>query len=182
MSNDSMNANSSAASDCSGYQSPTSSQTITTIASINRWNDNEFTLMSASRETAADMTTLITQNGRVENEGVDKARRDGNKAPQFGDAMNQTSHENFNCNSSRSSGTCTSDTYNDRSISCNKNSVSIMDHSTAVNNCKNVNISNTKELNKALIPLTHLPPPSRDALTRNGITFLNGVRCEMGVR
>lgn len=96
--------------------------------------------------------------------------------------VNHISHENLNCNSSRSSSRCATDAFSDRNINCNKDSVSITDHNTAVNHCKNVNISNTKELNKALIPLTHLSPSSRSALTRHGKSFSSGARCEMGVR
>lgn len=155
------------------HQSPTSSQTITTIASINRSNDNEFTLTSASpHEASVDVTSLI--NADVCVGGRRKRWEEEN-------VVNHISHENLNCNSSRSSSRCTTDTLSDRSINCNKNSVSITDHNTDVIHCKkNVNIGNIKELNKALMPLTHLSPPTRES--REGKSCTNGARCEMGVR
>lgn len=157
-------------SECFEHQSPTSSQTITTIASINRSNDNEFTLISTSHETPVDVTSLITS----ELVGGHRRRDDG-------DAENHISHENFNCNVSRSSSRCTSETFSDRNINCNKDSVSITDHhNTDVIHCKNVNINNLKELNKTLTPLTHLSPSARES--RDGKTFSLGVRYEMGVR
>lgn len=167
-SNNSINGNSSMTSECSEHQSTTSSQTITTIASINRLNDNEFTLMSATRETAADGTSLIKQNGRSDITRSEGKRRNVNEDENI---MNQISHENLNCSSSGS-----------RNINCNKDYVSVMDHNTAVNHCKNVNISNTKELNKALIPLAHLSPSQRNTLTRGERTFHDDTRCEMGIR
>jgi hypothetical protein len=152
------------------HQSPTSSQTITTIASINRLSDNEFTLMSASRELVTDVTSLIKQND-VDIEGIVGKREEGNEA------RNHVFHENLKCSgSSRSSSRCTTDTYSDRNINCNKDSVRVTDHTTAVNHCKNVN----KELNKA--PLTHLSPSSRGPLTRDGMSILNGARYDKGVR
>lgn len=173
-STNSINDNSSATSE---HQSPTSSQTITTIASINRLSDNEFTLMSASRETVADVSSLINPSGRTDVEDGSEKRRDV-----IGHVMNQISHEHLSCSSSsssRSSVRCTSERFNDRSSNCNKESVSITDHGT-VNRCKNVNISNTKELNKALTPIAHLKPLSRGSLTCDGSIF--GVRRETGVR
>jgi hypothetical protein len=159
-------------SECFEHQSPTSSQTITTIASINRSNDNEFTLTSASSHEASVDMSLIKPDVGVG--GREKRRNEGN-------AVNHISHENLNCNSSRSSSRCTTDTLSDRGIHCNKDSVSITDHITDVIHCKNVNIGNVKELNKALMPATHLPPPTR-AVSRDGKSFTNGGRCEMGVR
>lgn len=159
-------------SECFEHQSPTSSQTITTIASINRSNDNEFTLTSApSHEASVDVTSLIKADVGVGGRG--KWRDDGN-------VVNHISHENLNCNSSRSSSRCTTETLSDRSINCNKEYVSITDHNTDVIHCKNVNIGNMKELNKALMPLTHLSPPTRNS--RDGKSCTNGARCEMGVR
>lgn len=159
-------------SECFEHQSPTSSQTITTIASINRSNDNEFTLTSTSHETPVDVTSLITSD-MVGGHG---RRRDD------GDAVNHISHENFNCNVSRSSSRCTSETFSDRNINCNKDSVSITDHhqNTDVILCKNVNTNNLKDFNKALTPLTHLSPVTRES--RDGKTFSLGVRYELGVR
>jgi hypothetical protein len=164
----SIERNPSTTSECFEHQSPTSSQTITTIASINRSNDNEFTLTSASHEASVDMTSLI----KADVGGHGKRHDDGN-------VVNHISHENFNCNVSRSSSRCTTETRSDRNIDCNKDSVSITDH-TDVIHCKNVNISNMKELNKALIPLTHISPCTRES--RDGKSFSNGERCEMGVR
>lgn len=155
-------------SEFSEHQSSTSSQTITTIASINRLNDNEFTLMSASREMVADVTSLIKQNGRLDITGSEGKRRNFNDDD--ADIMNQISHEKLNISGSES-----------RNINCNKDYVSVMDHNTALNHCKNVNISNTNELNKALIPIAHLSP-SRDTLKRDERNFLDGARCEKGVR
>lgn len=156
----------------SEHQSPTSSQTITTIASINRLSDNEFTLMSASRETVADVSSLINASGR----GMDVGGGKRQDVSDVGHVMNQIS----NCSSSRSSVRCTSERFIDRSSSCNKESVSITDHGS-VNRCKNVNISNTKELNKALTPIAHLPPSSRVSLTCDERSIF-GVRRETGVR
>lgn len=177
-SHNSINGNLSATSEYFEHQSPTSSQTITTIASINRLNDNEFTLTSASRETVADVTSLIKQNcGAVEIEALGIGDAD---EVQSDDENVDICRNNLNCNS-RSSSRCTTDTRSTRNINCNKDSVSITDHKLeAVKHCKNVvNISNMKELNKALIPLTHLSPSSRNG---GGTSILNGVRCEMGVR
>lgn len=171
-SHNSINGNLSATSECFEHQSPTSSQTITTIASINRLNDNEFTLTSASRETVADVTSSIKPNGRRVELEVGHCER----VETDDDDMNH----NLNC--SRRSSRCTTDTRSDRNINCNKDSVSITDHKfEAVKHCKNVvNISNMKEPNKALMPLTHLSPASR--ISDGGANILNGARCEMGVR
>ena len=155
------------------HQSTTSSQTITTIASINRLSDNEFTLMSASSETTVDVTSLINQNGRLDLTGRNGIRMGRDEDLEI---MTHISHENLNCNS-RNSSRCS-----DRNINWNDDSVSITDHKIAEQHCKNVNISNTKELNKALIPIVHLSPSSREALTRGGSSFLGSVRCEMGIR
>lgn len=158
-------------SECFEHQSPTSSQTITTIASINRSNDNEFTLTSASSHEASVDMSLIKPDVGV---GGRKERRND------GSVVNHISHENLTC-SSRSSSRCTTETHSDRSINCNKDSVSITDHNTDVIHCKNVHIGNVKELNKALMPLTHLSPPTRGE-THDGKSFTNGARREMGVR
>lgn len=172
-SNSLINGNSSLTTEHPEHQSTTSSQTITTIASINRLSDNEFTLMSASSETTADVTTLIKPNGRL-----DLTMRDGIRMGRDEDfeIMTQISHENLNCNSRRSSSRC-SDRNNNN---WNENPVSITDHKIAEQHCKNVNISNSKELNKALIPIAHLSPRGR--LTRNESSYLGGARCEMGIR
>lgn len=172
----SINGNLSATSE---LKPPISSQTITTIASINRSSDNEFTLMSASRETFADVTSLIKPNGKEQLIGVvvDGEQRLG-IATRCDD--DEVSHVNLVYNSSRSRSRCT--TRSDRNVNCNKDFVSITDHNTAVNCCKNVNISNTKELNKALTPLTHLASSSRDTSSCNGKYFVADARCEMGVR
>lgn len=166
--NNSINGNSSVTSECSEHQSTTSSQTITTIASINRLNDNEFTLMSTSRETAADVTSLIKQIGRLDTEKSEDERHNMNEDAEI---MNQISHEKLNTSSRES-----------RNINCNKDYVSVMDHNTAVNHCKNVNISNTIELNKVLIPIAHSSPSQRDTLTRDERPFFDGIKCGMGVR
>lgn len=71
-SNNSINGNLSATSECSEHQSPTSSQTITTIASISRSNDNEFTVV--------DATSLITEHGKVEFVGGDGKQQDLNRS------------------------------------------------------------------------------------------------------
>jgi hypothetical protein len=168
-----------ATSDFAGNQSPTSSQTITTIASINRSSDNEFTLMSASRETATDATSLIKQNGRPIVIG-DGCGIEGNEANNHeSSVVHKIFHDNLKCNSSRSSSRCPTEATSDRSINCN---VRVTDQNAAVkNHCKNVNISNTKELNK-LIPFPHLAPSLRGPLARDGGAFVGGARCEMGIR
>jgi hypothetical protein len=172
------NSPSLATNDFAGNQSPTSSQTITTIASINRSSDNEFTLMSASRETVNDATSLIKQNGRPIVVG-DGCGSEGNEANNHeSSVVHKIFHDNLKCNSSRSSSRCPTETLSDRNINCN---VRITDHNAAVNHCKNVNISNTKELNK-LIPFPHLAPSSRGPMARDGGEFVGGVRCEMGRR
>lgn len=179
-SNNLINGNSSLTTEYPEHQSTTSSQTITTIASINRLSDNEFTLMSASSETSADVTSLIKQNGRLELTGRGGGIRNGRDEDL--EIVTHISHENLNCNSRRSSSRCIVETCSDRNINWNDDSVSITDHKIAEKHCKNVNISNTKELNKALIPIVHLSPSSRETVTRNGSSFHGGVRCEMGIR
>jgi hypothetical protein len=176
-SNHSLNGNSF---ETSQHQSPTSSLTITTIASINRSNDNEFTLASSSHESEADMKSLIKQNVRADTMG-DGNRHQNEPKNDDGNFALRVSHENLNCSSSESSSRCTTQTNSERNINCNKNSVSITDHLTDVNHCKNVNNSNTREINK-LTPITHLPPTTFDVTTRDGQNFINGARYEMGVR
>jgi hypothetical protein len=169
LSNNLINSNSSMAGECAEHQSPTTPQTITTIASINRLDDNEFTLMSAARETVTDVTSLINRNDR-ENLGI------GGRGGEVSGLKSHVFHENLKCNRSSSS----SETHSDRSIHCSKVSVRLTDHTKHVNHCKNVNSSNAKDLNKA--PLAHLSPSSRNLVPRDGTCFVNGVGCKMGVR
>lgn len=177
-SNNLINGNSSLTTEYPEHQSTTSSQTITTVASINRLSDNEFTLMSESSETTADVTSLIKQSGRSLT-GRDVTRMGTDEDLEI---MTHISHENLNRNSRRSSTRCIIETCSDRNINWNEDSASITDHKIAESQCKNVNISNTKEHNKALMPIVHLSPSSRETLRRNGSSFLGGVRCEMGIR
>lgn len=163
------------------HQSSVTSQTITTVASINRSSDNEFTLVSASsREAIVDVTSLIKSNATSSSRTLEFVGNEGVRRETSNNVVNHFLHENLNCSmgssnsSSSSSSRCTSETLNERNINCNKVSVSITDHNTDVNSCKNVNISKMKELNKALIPLTHSKPSST--------TLTNGLRCETGVR
>lgn len=167
-----INGNSSLTTEYPEHQSTTSSQTITTIASINRLSDNEFSSMPTSSETVADVTSLIKPNSTVR---LELTGRDGYGVEKDFDII---SHENLNCNNSRrSSSRCITETRSDRNINRDEDSVSITDHKKAENHCKNVNISNTNELNKALISIVHSSPSLRDTLSGS-----NGKRCEMGVR
>lgn len=127
--------------------------------------------MSASRETVADVTSLIMPSGGVGGEGKRQQQNMSETRSDDEIVMNHISPENFN---SRSSGRCTTEARSDRHIDCNKDSVSITDH----NHCKkNVNNSNMKELNKALVPLAHLSPSSRGTVARDHKSFSNGARC-----
>lgn len=176
---------SSMANECFRFQSPTSSQTITTIASINRLSDDELTSMSQTQDVSSTMIldgrSLIKEMSRSRCQIEPTEERGG-----YVNVINDMSDEKFNCNTIRSSNSrCTSEIHSGRDFSCNKDgeSVSIMDHNADVNQCKNVNNS-INELNKALTSLVHLSPPSSscETLKCDDRPFLNGDRCEIGVR
>lgn len=177
-----------ATNECSQHQSPASSKTITTIASINRLDDNEFSLrvaasQNSTHETVADVTSLITSNGI----GIEDCRMEHRRHEIDGNVVNHFSHETLNCStSSRSSSRCKPHS-DSTMIICNKDYVvSIMDQATTADeHCKNVNNSNTKELNKAPTLSSHQTASSRVTNQRDTIFVSinhDGGRCEMGVR
>lgn len=202
------NNSSSVSNECFRYQSPTTSQTITTIASINRLSDDEMTSMSQSQDTTTatatsssssltmilDGRSLIKEMARMnlENniEGDISWRRESENQNGYVNVINDSSDEKFNCNTIRNSNSrCTSEIHSSRNFSCNKDEdenpiVSIMDHNADVNQCKNVN-SSINELNKTLTSMVHLSPPSAsscETLKYDDRLYANGDKCEIGVR
>jgi hypothetical protein len=195
------NNSSSISNECFRYQSPTTSQTITTIASINRLSDDEMTSMSQSQDTTTtssssfssstmilDGRSLIKEMTKMnENiEGDNNWSRELENQNGYVNVINDNSDEKFNCNTIRSSNSrCTSEIHRSRNFSCNEeNSVSIMDHNADVNQCKNVN-SSINELNKTLTSLVHLSPSkssSCETLKYDDRLLMNDDRCEIGVR
>lgn len=191
------------------HQSPTtSSQTITTIASINRSSDNEFTLTSsqslhesgnASRPPSAmilDGRSLIREIRASQHCQMDDASSSvyvaGNQRVECSvggheTVINDTLDEKFNCNTSSSSKSrFTNDIHTrSREFSCNKEeSVSIMDHKTDASSCKNVNMCSMSELNKNLTSLVHLASPqsmSSFSCNDDGAKYADD-RCEIDVR
>ncbi|KAL7025160.1 hypothetical protein ACKWTF_013371 [Chironomus riparius] len=175
------------------HQSPTSSssQTITTIASINRPDDNDNAL---SMILPRDVTSFIKIN-----EMTAKCHRNSTKKSQNEDVTVNCNSRNkiSNCSSSNnniesSDSRCTS--YIDRHSNCNKdfdhhnhhhvNRASKIDNVKGSEDynieCKNVNISNMTELNKALMSNSHVSTLPRSTQTR--ASFLDRDRCEMGIR
>jgi len=152
------------------HQSPSSSQTITTIASINRLDDNEITQPATTTTTttttspslthdmATEVTSLISQNGSLQfadsnaNEQQQQQQRRRQENHNDENVVNHFSHEtlNWNNNSSRSSIRCTTAaataaTHSDRTamIICNKenSSVSFTDHNNAADNVHCINVN-----------------------------------------
>lgn len=101
----------------------------------------------------------------------------------YGNVINDTSDGMFNCNTfSSSNSRFTNEIHSRRAFSCNKeNSVSIMDHNTDVNHCKNVNMCNISELNKNLTSLVHLSSPHSTS-SCEALQCSEGDRCEIDVR
>lgn len=166
------------------HQSPTSSssQTITTIASINRPDDNDNAL---SMTLQRDVTSLV----RI-NEMTAKCHRNMTKKSQHEDAT-------VNCNNSRIKSSCSNsiESSDSRCTSyCNKDfdhhNYHQINRASKIDNvkgseeysieCKNVNISNMTELNKALMSNSHVSTLPRSTQTR--ASFLDRDRCEMGIR
>lgn len=188
-------------------QSPTSSQTITTIASINRPDDNESTSLTLHsdkyipsliklNETAKE--SRITIAGVHQNVDAIKCHKNNKKVHHKDITLNcnNSSSNRSSCSNNiengSSSSRCTS--FTDRLNNCNE----IFDHhqnyhqlnkASKIDNveecernieCKNVNISNMTELNKALMSNSHVSTFPRSTQTR--ASFLDRDRCEMGIR
>lgn len=128
-----------------------------------------------------------------------KCHRNSTKKSQNGDVtVNCNSRNKNSCSSSNnnniesSESRCTS--YIDRHNNCNKdfdhhnhhhvNRASKIDNVNGSEEynieCKNVNISNMTELNKALMSNSHVSTLPRSTQTR--ASFLDRDRCEMGIR
>lgn len=189
------------------HSSPaSSSQTITTIASINRSCDNEFSLASSqslhedggsvSRSSMILDGRLLIRASQRTTDAVGDAERGSivghQRYESFGGhltVMNDTLDEKFNCNTSSSSkNRFTNDIHTRRKeFSCNKEeSVSIMDHNTDASHCKNVNMCSISELNKNLTSLAHSsllshPTSSLNCSGDDG-AMLHDERCEIDVR
>lgn len=175
------------------HQSPTSSssQTITTIASINRPDDNDNAL---SMTLQRDVTSLV----RI-NEMTAKCHRNLTKksSQQDEDAAvncNNNSRIKSSCSNSIESSDSRCTSYIDRHNNCNKDfdhhNYHQVNRASKIDNvkgseeynieCKNVNISNMTELNKALMSNSHVSTLPRSTQTR--ASFLDRDRCEMGIR
>ncbi|KAG5670639.1 hypothetical protein PVAND_000887 [Polypedilum vanderplanki] len=158
-------------------QSPTSSQTITTIASINRPDDNDI----------ADVTSLIRINEMTrvqhENETEESNSSSSRCRINYVSSSNSSSSSSNSSNSSR----CNNDRHN---TLCN-NKITLDHHRHhMINNeniividdkCKNVNIGNMMEINKALMSNSH-HTMTLPRCTQQRASFLNRENCELGVR
>jgi hypothetical protein len=164
------------------HQSPatsSSSQTITTIASINRTADAVDLSTSSS-------TIMLDQ----EMQNADRMNISSNSSSRSNGSSN-----NCNRNKVRSSSRCRNickDFDHQTQLKSTQNQV----HNTIddIRECKNVNISNIKELNKALMFSSHVSSSStlpRRSSNNNTVvshirasssTFDDSDRCEMGIR
>lgn len=147
------------------HQSPTSSQTITTIASINRPDDNDCAV-------ASDVSSLIKLN---EMQQQCQQNFENSRSRRQLERTHEGLNNNSNSNRSRSSSRC-------RNICIKDFDHHQQQHSTIddIRECKNVNISNMTELNKALMTNSHMLTLPRSPQAR--ASFLDRDRCEMGVR
>lgn len=183
-------------------QSPTSSQTITTIASINRPNDNDNALSASN--VVVDVMSLIRLNetkmqrcvNGVDHDDNDDGDDDGAattnayiNSSRCRNYINYNNNNNVSCSESSSSSKCTS--YSNKHFDHHKNNNSNSNNNrhhriTKTDNeqndkCKNVNISNMTELNKALVSKTHLSM-TMPRCTQPRASILDRDRCEIGIR
>lgn len=150
-----------------GHQSPTSSQTITTIASINRPDES-------NALSNCDVSSLIRLNG---GESFRQHEHDNTDIVGIHIALNNGNNCSRASRFSNDSSRCKS--FSDRHNVCIKEPHD--HHQQHARECKNVNIST--ELNKALMSTPHLSTTHAMTLPRNVSTrLLHHDRCEMAIR
>lgn len=161
-----------------GHPSPTSSQTITTIASINRPDES-------NALSNCDVSSLIRLNGSDSfRQQQQQHESDNTDIVGIHIALNNGNNCSRASRFSNDSSRCKS--FSDRHNVCIKESHDHHQHrpydtSSDARECKNVNIST--ELNKALMSTPHLSTTHALTLPRNVSTRANlHDRCEMAIR